>query len=344
MKRMQQALIAGATLGLMALAPPQNWGDDVEPGQAPSKGQLLCRKLKDKTIPAADVADARRAAPTLKGCDAEALYYGIGRPADPVKARQCAILHASAVGAEPESLFDGDELLMVIYANGRGAARDVDLAIRLSCGLQAAPAEHDGRIESLLALKSGRPATPFHYCQDITSGYAMGWCARHEQRFAVARREAEAARRTAALPPSARPAFQALWTAAAAYAEARGRHETDLSGTARGAEAVGSEEAVWAEFLALLDRVASPKPPAGGPAEAQAADAALNAAYRQRMATAFEDGTVTADDVRQTERIWLRYRDAWSAYVRLAHPGVSERAVVAHLTRARTAQLKALMP
>ena len=310
-------------------------GSDVRPACLPQGAR--------QEIPAAHVADARRAAASLKDCDAEALYYGIGRRADPVAARRCAILHSRANDGEPTSLFDGDELLMTVYANGAGAPRDLDLAIRLSCGLQAAPAEHEGRIANLQARKAGRDPTPFHYCDDITSGYAMGWCARHRQRFAVAAREAEVVRITAALPPEGRKAFDTLWRATLAYAEARAQNETDLSGTARGAFAVESEEAVWSEFMALLTRVSGPKPLVGGAGETKSADAALNVAYRKRMAGSFDDlGTISADGVRQAERVWIRYRDAWLAFVRAAHPKTSADGVNTHLTRERTKVLETL--
>lgn len=320
-----------------------DWGDAVAAGQSPTPSQQACRAVRGKEIPAAHLADAQAAAASLKDCDAEALYYGIGRPADVVAARRCAILHSRTTGGEAAGLFDGDELLMTIYANGSGVARDLDLAIKLSCGLQAAPFEHDGRVASLLARKTGDDETPFHYCQDITSGYAMGWCARHEQRFAIARREADIARLTAGLTPTGETVFVRLREAAAAYAEARAFHETDLSGTARGAFAVESEEAVWTDFMDLLGQVAAGGRLAGDAGEAKAADVALNAAYRERLAGSFDDqGSITADGIRQAERAWIRYRDAWLAFVRAAHPEASEDGVNAHLTRERTKALQTL--
>lgn len=344
MTRLRRAMLALAAVSLTAAAPAEDWGDQVEAGAKPTESQLICRRVKGRAVSAADVADARRAAPGLKGCDAEALYYGIGMKADPVKARQCAILNSAAGGGAADSHFDGEELLMVIYANGSGAPRDIDLAIHLACGLDAAPAEHDGRVASLAALKSRPGKTPFHYCQDITSGYAMGVCAAHEQRFAEVKRKAELARITARYTPPQKQAFAALETAAQAYAEARAGNEIDLSGTGRGAFALEEEAARWTAFQTLLGQLAVGRLPAATAAQNQAADAKLNAAYRKLMAAGEpEFGTVTLKGVRDTERVWIRYRDAWLAFAKAAYPATPPAALSAHLTRERTALLEALL-
>lgn len=342
---MKRWLTALAAVALAAWAPPEDWGDQVEAGATPSESQLLCRRVRARAIPAADVADAKRAAAGLKGCDSEALYYGIGMRADPVKARQCAILNSAAGGGEATSHFEGEELLMVIYANGSAVKRDLDLAIHLSCGLQAAPAEHEGRVQSLEQMKAKPGKTPFHYCQDITSGYAMGVCASHDQRFAVVKRAAEIGRITAGYAPAPKQAFAALEKAAQAYVDARALNEIDLSGTGRGAFAIEEEEARWTAFQKLLDQLSAGRLPAASAPQNQAADAQLNAAYRKLMAAGDpEFGTITLKGVRETERVWIRYRDAWLAFAKVAYPAVPQAALSAHLTRERTALLEELLP
>lgn len=343
---LRRGLTVLAALALAAWAPPEDdWGQQKEWAAGYGESQAICRSVAGKRIPAADVADAKRAAPGLKDCDEEALYYGIGMRADPVKARQCAILKSPAAGGEAESHFEGEELLMVIYANGSGVARDLDLAMHLSCGLQAAPAEHQGRIDSLTAMKRKPGGKPFHFCQDITSGYAMGVCAAHDQRFAVAKREVSFARTTASFTPPQRQAFAALQKATQAYADARAGNETDLSGTGRGAFAIEEEEARWTAFEALLSQLAAGRMPATTTAQAQAADTRLNATYRKLMTGEWpEYGTVTLNGVRETERVWIRYRDAWLVFAKAAYPSAPQAAVAAHLTRERTKLLEELLP
>src|ERR1700712_1679818 len=49
--------------------------------------RTICASVADSAPPVSDLPTPGQAA-DLKGCDAEALYYGIGRPADPARARR----------------------------------------------------------------------------------------------------------------------------------------------------------------------------------------------------------------------------------------------------------------
>ena len=123
-----------------------NWGDDHESftqGPEFAASKATCRRLRGLTPPASDRPDAATAAALGKSCNAEALYYGIGMPADPVKARQCALIEEDAGKASPYDAgrFGGTAMLMTIYANGVGAARDLDLATALACRVDGAAAE-----------------------------------------------------------------------------------------------------------------------------------------------------------------------------------------------------------
>src|SRR3569833_1014778 len=193
-------LMAGAAaLGLCALAAAsaQDWSenkDEITSGMTESKA--ICRTLLHREPPAADSPDAKTAA-SLKGCASEQLYYGIGVKADPVRARQCAFLEMQK---EPdEGVFAGRTMLMTVYANGVGAKRDLDVATHLACGMDGAPMEMDGRVRHLAELKAkGWPGHDFDFCDDITSGLAMGYCASHAADVAAPVREAKIAALTGA--------------------------------------------------------------------------------------------------------------------------------------------------
>jgi uncharacterized protein YecT (DUF1311 family) len=147
------------------------------------------------------------------------------------------------------------------------------------------------------------------------------------------------------VPAAAREAFAALRKAAYAFADARGGAEVDMSGTARAAMSIGAEEETRAQFSKLLTDLLGGKVPSGTPAEARAADAALNAMWK-RLAARGEQvqdgGTVTLAEVRGSQRAWLKYRDAFAAFARAA--GRPTDGIVAAVTAARTAQLKDLIP
>ncbi|MFC3077227.1 lysozyme inhibitor LprI family protein [Phenylobacterium terrae] len=331
--------LAAAALALAAAG--ADWSDDAEWADSYPESRAICRDVRDRTVPAADRPTAAEAA-QLKGCDSEALYYGIGRPADPVAARKCAILELEGTAASDAGYFAGRTILATVYANGVGAGRDTRLAIRLACQDEdSAPAEVDGRVRD---LAGSSPPESFHWCDHVTSGRMMGVCAAHFARIDGAKREAEIATLTAAWSPPERKAFAALRTAADAFIAARAENEVDMSGTMRAALSLGEEERQRDAFKALLTELEAGKAPSGGLAPA---DAELNRVYRQVM-NAGEDtrldwGTVAPDDIRATQRIWLRYRDAWLAFAKVKYPQVSPDALAARLTQERTAMLRGFL-
>jgi hypothetical protein len=340
------AAFAAAALGLLAGAaePPWDWGETNDewassPGYDPSK--TLCRQLRGREPPPADRPDAATVA-VLEGCDSEALYYGIGVPADPVRARQCAFIEAGR--EDGEGPFSGRAMLMTIYANGVGAKRDLDVAIRLACGVDGAPMESHGRVMHLAELKAeGWTGSDFHYCDDITSGLAGGYCAHHGARIAGAERAAALAALTAAWSEKEKLALGRLQRAHAAYAEARSYGEIDLGGTLRAAFQVEAEEALNDELLDMLRRLAAGDAPRFTAAQLRAADAELNAEYRKVMRDSFEDypGAVTKDGIRSAQRAWLGYRDVFLAFAAAKFPQVPRESLAGWLTRQRTDLLRA---
>jgi uncharacterized protein YecT (DUF1311 family) len=339
------AAVAAAASVLLAGAadPPWDWGDandewNSSPGFESSKA--LCRQLRGRDPPPADRPDAATAA-ALRGCDSEALYYGIGVPADPVRARQCAFLEAGR--EDGEGPFSGRAMLMTIYANGLGATRDLDVAIRLACGIEGAPMESHGRVMHLAGLKAeGGTGSDFHYCDDITSGLAGGYCAHHGARIAGADRAAALAALTAGWTDTEKRALGRLQRAHAAYAGAHSGGEIDLAGTLRAAFQVEAEEALNDELLDMLKRLAAGDAPRFTAAQLRAADAELNAEYRELMRGPFDDypGAVTREGIRSAQRAWLRYRDSFLAFAAIAYPRVAPDALAAWLTRRRTELLR----
>lgn len=336
-----------AALAMMSLltasaALSEDWGDnkdDFTSGPEYEASKAMCRQVKGLTIPPGDRPTAAEAK-ALKGCDSEALYYGIGMKADPVKARQCAILEADKGSDE---LFSGETMLMTIYANGLGVKRNLDLAIHYACRIEGAPAEMQGRIEHLAAMKTATAPETFHFCQDVTSGLAMGYCAAHMERVDKAERERKIAGISARYTPTQKAALTALLAARKAWITA-GDDEVDLSGTARAALVIDAEARHDDEFLELLTLVSNGGLPAVGAAGAKAADAELNSVYGRVMKADEADfGTVKKTDIRNVQRAWIRYRDAWIAFAKAAFPAASPDSVAAWLTKKRTEDLKSLI-
>jgi uncharacterized protein YecT (DUF1311 family) len=329
------AVVAAAAAG-PARAQSSYWSDNKDYASDPQYAQSvsLCRKVARLEPPAADRPTAAQAK-ALKGCDSEKLYYGIGTPADPAKARLCAFIEADT--AKDDAVFGGESMLMTVYANGRGAARNLDLAMHYACGIDGAPAEYDGRIKHLAQVRAKPDGKPIDYCDDVTSGLAEGYCAAHTADIDGARRDARLKALMASWSPAERAAFGPLRKAMAAYVDGHGGNEVDMSGTARAAMEIGEEEGVRTEFLAMLEKLQAGTAPRFTAAQYKAEDAALNAAYRKLQAAPEEDmGTVTHAGIRTAQRSWLAYRDAFIAFAKVKYPAVTADSLAAWMTRTRT--------
>lgn len=305
-----------------------------------------CDRVKDVAFPAADQPD-EAARMKLRGCHSEELLYGIGQEADPVKARACAYLERAAGDDE---VFGGSAILMTIYARGVGAPQNLDLAIRLACELEGAPAEVEGRVAHLEGLRrapgsSAKKKGTFDLCDDVTSGFMMGHCAAHEQRMKVAKRDRRFAARIAGWTAAEQAAFQRLRAAASEFFRARSANEIDQSGTARAALQIEEEERLETGFGALLDQVERGTLPSATAAELARVDREPNAAYQRVMKAAGPQwGTVSKEGIRQAERRWPKYRDAWAAFVKLKYPHVDPASIEVRLTRDRTGDLDEFAP
>ncbi len=311
----------------------------------------VCRQWAKTPIPKQDVGSAPA------DCDAEVLYYGRdgkGTGRDLVAARHCAY-RQRGTGAQVESqseVFGGSGILMMLYANGEGVKRNIPLAKRFACEYGGAPAEVDGRLEHIDAIAKGTDTQAMDICDDITSGMMSGFCSRRSADAARFERDQRWKTLQAAWTPAQREAWGAVRKAADDYFELVSTEETDMSGTARGAFAVGARENLETTLLDAVTRFESGKRPTQKAGDFARADKALNATYKATMAKLaagrgdglFGDyGTIGPDGVRQTQRAWLRYRDAWVRFATLRWRGTPADAWKAWLTEERTRALAGLV-
>lgn len=317
-----------------------DWGDPGgENAGVPqyARSQALCRRLHDREPPAADRPDAAAAA-ALRGCDAEALYYGIGHPRDPARARLCALTQApSDPSLEP---FAGRTMLMTVYANGAGARRDLDIAIHLACGISGAPAsEQDSRILRLAALRDrGWRGAGFDYCDEVAGGLGAGLCAAH--RAALARPQREAAQRAliARWTPQERAAFEPLRRAFEDFVAASAAGDLVRSGTAYASLRRRLEQGLRDQFADMLQRLSSGDAPHFTAAELRTEDLQLNQAYRSRIADErqYDAPGISVESIQAAQRAWLGYRDAFLAFAAVKFPNVPQTSLAAWITRNRS--------
>ncbi|HTU13241.1 MAG TPA: lysozyme inhibitor LprI family protein [Allosphingosinicella sp.] len=314
-----------------------NPGGDLARDQRYARSQALCRVVAGRAPPAGDRPDAATTA-ALANCDAEALYYGIGVARDPARARLCAFTQQpSDQMLEP---FAGRAMLMTVYANGQGAARDLALAIRLACTIEGAePAEYDRRVTRLARLRDENwRGSDFSYCDDIDPGLGTGLCASH--RAALARPQREAAQRAllARWSPEQRQAYEPLRRAFEEFVAASAEGDLARSGTSHRTLRNRLEQGLRDQFAEMLQRLEAGRAPRFTSGQLRTEDLQLNQAYQARIADErqYDAPGISPDSIQNAQRAWLRYRDAFLAFAAVKYPAVQRDSLAAWITQNRS--------
>jgi uncharacterized protein YecT (DUF1311 family) len=335
--------VALALAGVAGASSPDsyNWGrqqDEWSKNPEFADSKAVCGRVGDPVMPAADRPSAAEVR-ALKGCASENLYYGDSVKVDDVRARHCAGIEVARDPDAEESL-GGRNILMQLYANGRGVKRNLDLAIGYACTINATPAEFLGRIAHLQRMS--RNPENFDYCDDITSGYAMGLCTYRGSRGSAVERDRNLRTLVAGFPQESALLYVAMKKTFDTFLTAH-EGEVDQSGTDRTMMVIMERDKAADQFVLDLHRLKDGKWPALSGADARAADTQLNASYRKLLAdtvTPDDYPQVRRSDIRGAQRAWLIYRDTYANFAAKAAPAIPRDAIIARLTRLRLAQLE----
>jgi hypothetical protein len=293
----------------------------------------MCAAVKDVQLPAADRPTPAEEKALAK-CISADLYFGFGQPADPAKARKCAYAEMDRNAKAP---IGGKAMLMMIYANGNGAARNFDAAIKLACSIGGAPGDDTGRIYQLDRLKKQNwTGNNFSVC-DHSSGREMyERCAILSERFDKVERDQKFNELTAAWKPAEKKAFHTFMEEANKFYEVQAKNGVNLEGTFEIQEEIFFKN----NLLSSLQTFERGELPNYTAEEFQKSEAAEQAAYqRTQNGDITQWGTVTRQSVQKSEDEWRRYCSAWIAFGRQKYPGVSEQSWKAWLDTDRTVML-----
>jgi uncharacterized protein YecT (DUF1311 family) len=338
--------LTAAGLGIANAVAQDDFSDPgYQPAQAPefAESRAICARVRHVAPPPSDLPTPAETS-ALKGCSSEALFYGIGVRRDPVKARKCAFVERRA-GDTRGDPFNGEAMLMTIYANGVGARRNLDLAAHFACTrTEAAPVDTDTLVKALWERKSQRHPEPFDYCRDVvqgTSNVSIAECAAFESRRKAVDRDRKLAGLTAGWSRKDLVSYRTLLDREAAYISARQFGERGGSVSDRSLVTAFADE-VLDTRLRLIQRLSTGKGPKATAQDLARADRLLNESYRAIMhGLPTEDSAIVINQprVRQAQRAWLAYREAWTDLVRQRWPSASALGVAAFLTRQRARML-----
>ena len=311
--------------------------------------QAKCKQYLQTPLPAE--ATAVPVPKRWPECNSYKLYSGIGTKVDYAAVRKCAWSErlAQQAGLEPRytvaSVLGGSAILSVLYANGDGTQRDLHLAERFVCEADGAAAEIEIRLRHIESLHNDNKSqeSKFNFCDDITSGFMEGFCAAFGSEIQDQMRTEKLKEITSSFTPAQRTSLDQLLTAEKSYAHAHARGEIDLSGTAHAMYEIDAEGTLFGDFIEALRTFEAGRYPSGSAKDYETADSGLNSAYRKAMNDAeqhkTEYGAVQPEGIRDAERAWLKYREAWVAFAEFRYPSVPAESWLTLLTKDRTSVL-----
>lgn len=297
----------------------------------------MCAAVKDVPLPVKDqpTADEKK---SLQNCSSEDLYYGFDKPPDYVKARKCAYLEMEQ-GKDDLDLA-GRATLMMVYANGKGADRNLDVALKLACEMKGGPGDVVGTIYELDRLKKYPPTARFSVCDHSATRHLYESCAILGDKFDKIERAKKMAAFSATLNKKQQQAFSRLHDAAEAFFNSRASSEVDLRPTFEVQEIAFMEN----EFIKKLQQLQQGQLPSFSAADLRKAQANLDQAYADTQKDPKRRwGTATVEGVRKTQQLWLAYRDAWVKFGKATYPHASADSWRTWITQERLVMLNRLL-
>jgi hypothetical protein len=299
----------------------------------------ICQQVKNIEQPANELPNTLKNN-ELKDCVSQNFYYGIGQPIDYEKARLCAY---EEFKKNDKLVFGGSTILMMIYANGFEVKKNILLAERFACLIEGAPAEFDGRIHHLEKLKTDlNDSSKFDLCDDITSGFMMGHCAKNLNLIESAKRVSTINALIATFNETEKNTFIKLQAASKDFTKARIDNEVDLSGTARSMFQINEEAIQEKDFIESLQKLEKGKAPKYTHAQFLEEEKKMTSLNNKIQNSKETWGTISKDGINETQKSWLKYRELWIDFSKIKYPKYTSESISTWFTKKRNHMLNSI--
>ena len=290
-----------------------------------------CERLSRFSYPSADQPTAAEAQ-DLRGCEAYQYYYGIGRRKNYVKARQCAFSQPV-----PESGFSGELILMMLYANGQGVSRNLELAKKAACNSGLAGDDLKESIDALrtMAQPTKLAVQTFNFCDLVGTERSTDLCTWVKAQVDIQKYEPELATRRRTWTRLQQTAFDDVQKKWKIYIDLH----ADIEERRVGSDAALHRRAVLtigkAEFLGSLLAFETGTTPGYDEESYKEIDSSLNEMWRANVLPDLLSGKPEAQRIRRAQRAWLAYMESWVKFAAYRYGGVSPNVWRAYFTTGR---------
>ncbi len=295
--------------------------------------QDICDWTETVQMPTQDYPSAEDKL-SLKNCSSRNLYYGIFVAKDYVAARKCAFMEMEAYS---EGYADGAAILMMIYANGHGVTKNLNVAKKMACEMSYEPQELETRIKSL----SAKDFSTIDICEHVISA-KMAWvCIATIADLNDEYDLSQLQKTTAEWSPEHKKFLEQLITSAREYFILHSANEIDSSNY-KNQEYYDKERGfLISEFIKSISSFEKNKKLSYSNNDFIKAESDLGTAYQNAVNTNFgETSTISKEKIVATQLSWDRYRDSWVQFAAARYPNISSDAIKTWLTLERIKTLK----
>jgi hypothetical protein len=270
----------------------------------------------------------------LKNCSSRNLYYGLFVAKDYVAARKCAFMEMETYS---EGYEDGAAILMMLYANGHGVAKNLNVAKKMACEMTYEPQELEARIRSL----SAKDFSAIDICDYTTSTIMADICMSINLDTNEEYEISQLKKTTAKWSNEHQQLLGQMILSATHYFKSHAGNEIDLSQPNSMGNYSEIREFLVIDFINSIYGFEKNKKLSYTNNDFLKAENDLSAAYQNAVNTNFgETSTISKEKIVATQLAWDRYRNSWVQFAAARYPNISSDAIKTWLTLERIKTLK----
>ena len=305
----------------------------------------ICEGYKNYSPAPGAVAPAvdRRRFGNVKVCGDGFLEELIGKRQELDEFRRCCLVTKAC-----------NKELAMIFANGWAIKRDYDAALYFLCraGNEMAAAEQWGMIGHIQEMRKDKNPQDLLFCNYAVSGAGQLYCGQIEKGLKDTARENRVEKLKKTLDQKSQEKLGDLVKAAEKFADEEGGLAAvpDIGGTGYPAEVLSEQGKIYDNAVSAIVRFTGKRAPEASVERLDKADADLNNAYKAALANPLEcsmcsDPKTGVNSLRDTQRAWIKYRDAWVLFYQTrwkgaAAPDALKREIMTELTIERAKKLR----
>ena len=309
----------------------------------------ICSATESISIPKYDLPTEQDKI-TLKNCDAITYYYGLdGYSINYTAARKCALLNIEKFTDPSNEMFSDQEILAMIYANGYKVNHTIKLATKFLCS--TLDDTDDIALENLIQnLQVDQYNNDFRFdiCDkaDDPNTINPNTITRCNEWLTMKTNQSDRIGNTnfilMKLPKVQQDSFNKLYIAEESYITAYiNSAEVDLS-MYEDRVTYTTTDAMEYEFYERFNSAMQNKLPTYSDIEFNDLDKKLNQIYLHALESKEERIKLTIEGIKQTQRLWIAYREAWVNFMQLHSSNINKNSIRAWITIDKIKDLNSL--